>query len=190
MVTNPHREIKNGKNDGTFLTADALDVSKKLQAFLDRGVVPIVFIGDETSVVFFELNNQFAARLHSPLELRPLKVKKVADRKRFFDFCVEYDREIVAQNAAAAPTCLTEPQVLTGLITASGGHIGRVARIIQIALPAALERGAVTMEAYDLSNAVRNFAMSLGWVDHDPFSIQPDLAEEQHPMHTDALDAN
>lgn len=180
LVTNPEGVIKNRKNIGTFLTADALDVTKKLQAFLDRGVVPMVFIGDETSVVFFELNKQFAARLHSPLELRPLNAKKRADQKRFFDFCVEYDRQIVAQNATAVPTCLTQPEILTALVTASGGHIGRAARIIQVALPAAMERGAVTLEAYDLSNAVRDYAMGLDWVDHDPFSLQPPLADEQH----------
>lgn len=179
LVTNPEGAIKNGKDAGTFLTADALDVTKKLQAFLDRGVVPMVFIGDETSLVFFELNSQFAARLSSPLELRPLDVGKTADRKRFFDFCVEYDRQIVAQNATAAPTCLAQPGILTALITASGGHIGRAARIIQVALPAALERGAVTLEAYDLSNAVRHYAMDLDWVDHDPFSLQPALADQQ-----------
>lgn len=78
------------------------------------------------------------------------------------------------------PSCLAEPHILTALIMASGGHIGRAARIIEIALPAALERSAVTMEAYDLSNAVRDFAIGLGWVDHDPFSLEP--ASDTHQL--------
>ena len=27
------------------------------------------------------------------------------------------------------------------------------------------------MEAYDLSNAVRDYAIDLGWIDYDPFSV-------------------
>lgn len=175
LVTKPERMLADGDmDDGTFFTADAMDVTRKLQGFLDRGVVPLVFIGDETSVVFFKLNAQFAARLGDPLELKPLNMGRIADRKRFYDFCAGYDRELRRRNAITVPTCLSEPNVLTALITASGGHIGRAARIIEVALPKALERGAVTMEPYDLSNAVRSFAIGLDWVDHDPFSIQPD----------------
>jgi hypothetical protein len=177
LVTDPNRGTIDRDDPSSYFTADAMDVTKKLQAFLDRGVVPIFFIGDETSKVFFDLNSHFAARLHDPLELLPLNMTKVSDQKRFFDFCVEYDRQIVKQKVTSVPTCLTQPAVLTALITASGGHIGRAARIIQVALPAALERGAVTMEAYDLSNAVRDFAIGLRWVDHDPFSVVADPVE-------------
>ncbi len=133
--------------------------------------MPIVFIGDETSESFFKINSQFAARLGTALELPPLNVKKASDRKQFMDFCKEYDRQLVARDASPVPTCLTDHAVLTGLITASGGHIGRAARLIQVAMPAALERGAVTMEAYDLSNAVRDYAIDLGWIGYDPFSV-------------------
>lgn len=173
LATKDERNVLDPNYGSTVLTADAFDVTKKLQSFIDRGVAPIVFIGDETSEDFFKINSQFAARLGKPLELPPLNVGKVSDCKQFFDFCVEYDSQLSAQGASPVPTCLTDPAVLTGLIAASGGHIGRAARIIQVALPAAIERGAATMEAYDLSNAVRDYAMDLGWVDYDPFSVVP-----------------
>lgn len=177
LVTKPERVLANDdQDDGTFFTADATDVTKKLQGFLDRGVVPIVFIGDETSEAFFKLNKQFAARLGDPLELKPLNMGKIGDRKRFHAFCIGYDKELRRRGAIAMPTCLSDPDVLTALITASGGHIGRAARIIEVALPKALARGAVTMEPYDLSNAVSSFAIGLDWVDHDPFSVQPERA--------------
>lgn len=174
LVTKPETDV-DPDDPGSFLTADATDVTKKLQAFLDRGVVPLFFIGDEHSPKFFALNRHFAARLLAPLELAPLDISKSADRKRFHEFCVEYDRQIVDRELTTVGTCLTHPAVLTGLIKASSGHIGRAARIIQVALPAALARGAVTMEPYDLSNAVRDYAMPMGWVEFDPFSVmRPD----------------
>ncbi|WCP14041.1 hypothetical protein sphantq_02483 [Sphingobium sp. AntQ-1] len=173
LATKNERSVTDPDYGSTVLTADAFEVTKKLQSFIDRGVVPIVFIGDETSESFFKINGQFAARLGTALELPPLNVKKASDRQQFMNFCKEYDRQLVAQGATPVPTCLTEHAVLTGLIAASGGHIGRAARIIQVAMPAALERGAVTMEAYDLSNAIRDYVMDLGWIDYDPFSLQP-----------------
>lgn len=170
LVTKPEQEI-DPRNPASFLTNDAMDVTEKLQAFLDRSVVPLFFIGNEHSPKFFTLNKYFAARLVQPLKLLPLNVGKAADKKQFFDFCSAYDQEIVRLKLVGKPSCITEPEVLTGLITASRGHIGRAARIIQVALPAALKRGAVTIEPYDLSNAIRDYAMDLGWVGEDPFSI-------------------
>lgn len=177
LASRGERSASDPDSGSTVLTEDAFAVTKKLQSFIDRGVVPIVFIGDETSKRFFEINSHFAARLGKPLKLPPLRLQMVADRKQFLGFCQEFDRQITLQGASPVPTCLTDPAILTGLIAASGGHIGRAARLIQVALPAALERGAVTLEAYDLSNAVRDYAMDLGWVDMDPFSIvRPQIA--------------
>lgn len=173
--------IDRGNVEGT-LTADAMAVTMKLQAFLDRGVVPMVFLGDEMSEIFFSLNNQFAGRLGKPLHLLPLDMGKPVDQKQFAKFCLEYDRQIVARDVTTLPTCLSEPAVLTAMSIASGGHIGRAARIIQNALPSALERGALTMEAYDLSNAVRDYAMNLDWVDHDPFCVHPDPTPDPSVM--------
>lgn len=173
LVTKRENNVADLHYGRSFLTADAFDVTKKFQSFIDRGVVPMLFIGDETSEDFFRLNGQFAARLGTALELLPLDVSKNADRKQFLKFCAEYDAQVVKLGAVPIPTCLSQPAILTALITASGGHIGRAARIIQEALPAAVKRGAATMEAYDLSNAVRDYAMELGWVAHDPFSLVP-----------------
>ena len=178
LVARPEAAIAGSTDPRDLFTDDAMAVTRKLQAFLDRGVVPLFFIGDETSPAFFRLNTQFAARLLKPLELKPLDFTKKADRKRFHDFCVGYDHEIARRRLTVVQTCLVETNIMEGLIAASGGHIGRAARIIQVALPAALARGAVTLEAYDLSNAVRDFAMEVGWVDHDPFSIARAPREE------------
>ncbi len=153
-------------------SADANDVTKKLQAFLDRGVVPIIFVGDDTSVSFFEINPQFASRLLRPLELRPLQFAKTSDRRLFKEFCAEFDQQLVTLGATAMSSVLTEDDVLGALMEVSGGHVGRVARLIQVALPAALERGAIAIERFDLSNAIRDFAIGLGWIDHDPFMMQ------------------
>jgi len=177
LVARPEAVASGSLDPRDLFTDDAMAVTRKLQAFLDRGIVPLFFIGDETSPMFFKLNKQFAARLLQPLELKPLDVSRPADRKRFYDFCVAYDREITRRRITSLRTCLVEEDVLTGLIEASGGHIGRAARIIQVALPAAMARGAITLEAYDLSNAVRDFAMEVDWVDHDPFAVVREAAQ-------------
>ncbi|MEG5097555.1 TniB family NTP-binding protein [Microcoleus sp. AT9b-C5] len=148
---------------------DASEVTKKLQAFLDRGVVPLVFVGDETSRGFFDCNPQFAARLMRPLELQPLEERSRSQRKLFKDFCANFDRLIVEAGLTPIPSRLDDERMLDGLIAASGGHVGRVARLLQIALPSALERGAASVELYDLANAVDDYAIGLGWIDYNPF---------------------
>ena len=148
---------------------DACEVTKKLQAFLDRGVVPLVLVGDESSRLFFESNPQFAARLLRPLELRPMCLERKSDRKLFKQFCAEFDRLIVEAGLTAVPSGLSEDIILDGLIAASAGHVGRVARLVQIALPAAIERGAIAIEAFDFSNVMEEYAIPIGWIGHDPF---------------------
>jgi hypothetical protein len=148
---------------------DASEVTKKLQAFLDRGVVPLVFVGDETSRVFFDCNPQFAARLMRPLDLQPLAIRSTPQRKLFKDFCVNFDRLIMEAGLTPISSRLDAPEALDGLIAASSGHVGRVARLLQIALPSALERGAASIEVYDLANAVDDYAIGLGWINHNPF---------------------
>jgi hypothetical protein len=64
---------------------------------------------------------------------------------------------------------LGEPAILTSLHAASGGHVGRVARILQEAVKHAAWRDAVTIDTFDLSHIVRTFAMP-NWIDHDPFT--------------------
>ena len=56
-------------------------------------------------------------------------------------------------------------------MAASGGHVGRVARILEHAVEHAAWRGGLTIEAYDLSHIVRTYAVPMGWVDHDPFAL-------------------
>lgn len=148
---------------------DAEELTKKLMSFLDRGVVPIVFIGDETSKTFFSINPKFAARLLKPLKLEPLGTKKVSDRKMFFDFCTDFDDQLIALDVTSTSSCLRDPDVLDALIKISQGHVGRVARLIQVALPEALARGAITLERFDLSRATEDYAIDLGWIDVDPF---------------------
>lgn len=150
---------------------DASEVTQRLQDFLDRGIVGLVLVGDETSRQFFESNAHFAARLLKPLQLRPLRSGAAADRRLFMEFCKEFDRQLVASLATPVSSGLTDPAVLEALLAVSSGHVGRVARLLEVALPAAIERGAACIEPYDLSNAVREFAIPTGWIGHDPFEI-------------------
>jgi hypothetical protein len=150
---------------------DAGEVTDKLKVFLDRGVVPLVLVGDEDSVEFFRENRKLAARLGERLQLLPLDPEGSArDARLFKRFCAALDEALVANNIFGRSSELTTPATLDLLLRVSGGHVGRVARLIQLAAPAAVWRGAGQVEAFDLSRAVRGYAMENGWVDHDPFA--------------------
>jgi hypothetical protein len=151
---------------------DAGEVTDKLKVFLDRGVVPLVLVGDEDSVTFFRANKKLAARLGDPLKLVPLDPNSSKrDAQLFKAFCRKLDEELVSTDIFTKLSGLAEAGMLDGLITTSSGHIGRVARLVEVAAPHAVWRGAMTLEAYDLSHAVRGYAFENQWVDHDPFAI-------------------
>lgn len=151
---------------------DASDVTERIQTFLDRGVVPLLLVGNGKSPAFFEKNPDLSARLGTPLQLKRLQpsAENRDDAKLFKSFCRTFDEMLVATCATTIASGLHQPEILNGLLAVSGGHVGRVARLLEEALPMAVSRGAVAIEAYDLSNATRQYAIGNGWIDHDPFS--------------------
>jgi len=150
---------------------DAGEVTDRLKVFLDRGVVPLVLVGDEESVPFFRANGKLAARLGRPLELAPLDPRRNRpDAKLFKDFCRAVDDLLVQNGVFEMRSGLDNHSVLDALLTVSSGHVGRVARLAGIAARDAVRRGADRMERYDLSKATREFAIGAGWLTDDPFS--------------------
>lgn len=145
------------------------DVTDALKRLLDKGIVTLVLVGDMDSKALFESNIALAARLGRPLELTPLDQRVGSQAAEFKSFCKRYDAALVATGAVAKSAELTRLETLRSLYAVSGGHVGRVARLLQEALEHAAWRGADTVEPYDLSHAVRNFAMPM-WIDYDPFS--------------------
>jgi hypothetical protein len=154
-------------------TCDATEVLDQLKTFVDEALLPIVFVGDEDSLAFFERNGKFAARLGEPLNLRPLKpLSNDADAAAFSQFCNRFDIALHKSGALQKCAGLKEKLLLDGLMLASGGHLGRVARILQVAVPHSVWRGADTVDAYDLSHAVRSYAIKNKWIGYDPFSTK------------------
>jgi hypothetical protein len=153
---------------------DANEVTDRLKVFLDRGIVPLVLVGDEDSFDFFRTNGKLAARLGRPLELAPLTPKTSArDAKLFKAFCAALDAALVANDIFHTPSQFTRDDILDALLEVSSGHVGRVARLVSIAAPDAVRRGADRVEPYDLSVATRHFAVGASWITTDPFSSQP-----------------
>lgn len=150
---------------------DANEVTDRLKVFLDRGIVPLVLVGDEDSIPFFRANGKLAARLGNPLQLAPLNPEgSGADAKLFKKFCAALDEGLVKHKIFASSSMLTSNKILDALLAVSSGHVGRVARLLSIAAPAAVRRGADRVEPYDLSKATREFAIGANWLITDPFS--------------------
>lgn len=153
---------------------EAGEVTDRLKVFLDRGVVPLVLVGDEDAIEFFRQNGKLAARLGRPLELTPLDPQRTKGDARLFKlFCGAVDDLLVTSGVFGMRSGLTDHAMLDSLLKVSSGHIGRVARLVGIAAPDAVWRGADRIEPYDLSRATREFAIGAGWLTDDPFSAKP-----------------
>jgi hypothetical protein len=154
-------------------TTDATQVTDRLKTFLNRGILPLILVGDEKAEKFFADNDKFATRLGSPLKLKPLQTSGAgsgADKKLFLDFCRDLDQSMVDAGIVDQLAGLSKAGMRSQLITVSSGHVGRVCRVVCEATYHALRRGAPAIERHDLSVATREFAMNVKWVGHDPFS--------------------
>lgn len=146
-------------------------VTDRIQTFLDRGVVPLVLIGNGKSHRFFEKNQDLSARLGSPIELKRLDPAHSAkDARDFKKFCKSFDEALVRTGIFPSLAELDSVANLDAFLAVSKGHIGRVARLIEEALLVAVRREAAHIERFDLSVATRAYAIKNDWVDHDPFS--------------------
>lgn len=148
-------EVQHLKRDGD----EARDVTDALKRLLDLGFVAMVFCGTEEAKDYFERRPQFSARLGRPLELTPLSPTRTSDARLFLDFCARFDAELVRAGAVRCSPGLTEPDVLDALLAVSGGHVGRVARLLEHAVDSAAWRDARSVERLDLSEVTRSYAM-------------------------------
>lgn len=149
---------------------DSNEVTDELKNFLDAGIVPLVLAGNLDSKKFFERNDQLASRLGSPLELSPLDPKLNGQAKLFKAFCINLDNALFASGATRQLSGFGQSEILGALLKASSGHVGRVCRVVEAALEHAARRDADYIETYDLSFAVRTFAIPQEYVFSDPFA--------------------
>lgn len=149
--------------------SDSGEVTDELKSFLDQGVVPVVFAGNEDSATFFENNGQLSARLGAPLELNPTNLHASDDAKMFKAFCLGLDKAICASGLFPRSSNFASKEVLQGLVVASSGHIGRVCRLVGAAMEHAARRDAEYVEVYDLSFAIDNLGIPSRWIGHNPF---------------------
>ena len=150
-------------------THQKVDVTDELKRFLDDGIVPIVFAGNEDSQPFFERNTQLASRLGAPLELSAVDTTQESQLLAFDRFCQGLDAAMVAAGCVRQSSGFREPLIVDVLLRASGGLIGRVCRIVEAALEHAALRDADFVEAYDLSYAIDSFAIGQGYTNANPF---------------------
>ncbi|EZP49938.1 ATP-binding protein [Sphingomonas sp. RIT328] len=152
-------------------TTNADQVTDRLKTFLNRGVLPLILIGDEKAKSFFAKNPTFAVRLGTPLALKPLDFARPGtDQKLFLKFCDALDTVLAASGIMDRVSGLGRPGIRTPLAQVSGGHVGRVCRLVGEAAQHALRRGSPVIEPHDLSVATRDYAIGLGWIARDPFS--------------------
>lgn len=138
---------------------DRKDVTNLLKSLLNTGIAPLVLVGDESSKEMFDDNVQLGNRAGSVLELKPFDPKDTARLGEFKTFCVQLEQEMVLRTLVRQTGVLSENVGMRTLLKWSGGHLGRVSRIVAQALEHATLRCATAVEGQDLDHAIQNFAI-------------------------------
>jgi hypothetical protein len=148
-------------------------VTEQFQTMLDRGVAPLVLTGTEKSAKILQTNRELCARLSTPLVLDPVAATDEHSATMFQDFCECFDQQLIDKQIFRLRSDLDEPEQCAPLRELSGGHVGRVARLVKEAAVAAKLRGAQFVEPFDLHNAAQDYALSNGWVNQDWIDAGP-----------------
>lgn len=146
------------------------DVTDTLKVLLDEGVVPIVFLGTPEAKLMFERNLQLNGRLLPPCDLNPLDSKRASDRDLFARFVSSLDQMIVEQGILSNLSNFEAAGLIGALFEVSDGVVGRVSRLLQVALEVALRRGAHCIERADVSWAIDHWAMPQAFVKSNPLT--------------------
>lgn len=147
------------------------NVTDVLKRFLDDGVVPILFLGTDDAGPMLDGNIQFSSRLLEPCDLTPLDRNSSEDRALLRQFVKSLDLQLVADGLIAQPAGLDHSWILGCLHEISAGVIGRISRLLLIALESALRRGASCIEVYDLALATDRWAIPNTAATRNPFRL-------------------
>jgi hypothetical protein len=148
---------------------DQGDVTDSLKRLLDDGVVPIVFLGTDEAEDLFQRNLQLNGRLIEPCDFKKLVFESPADRKLLGGYVLLLDQAMVAKGIVPKLSGLDDPWVLGCFHKVSDGVIGRVSRLVCVALEIALRRDATRLEISELAMAVDRWAIPNGFCDANPF---------------------
>lgn len=152
-----------------FRSSAKNDVTDALKSFLDAGVAPIAFLGTDEALPMFERNLQLNGRLIAPFDMPKLETARVEDRSLFASFVAALCCQMEEKQIFPGPITLVQPAAIAALMEVTDGVIGRVSRLFQVALEAALRRGSATITVEDLSMAVEGWALPQGFAKRNPF---------------------
>ncbi|UAL10101.1 TniB family NTP-binding protein [Caulobacter segnis] len=145
------------------------DVTDSLKRLLDDGVVSVVFMGVEEALPMFTRNLQLSGRLLPPADIRQLDSEIADDRSLLADFIVALDKAVVERGLMEELGGWEDPWIVGCLHNVCDGVIGRIVRLVRVALEIALRRGASRIEPYDLMLATDRWAVPQNFVKANPF---------------------
>ena len=152
-----------------YRNSERSDVTDSLKRLLDDGVVPIVFLGTEEAEGLFTKNVQLGGRLIAPSDFKPLDLRIQSDRALLAGYTTMLDQALVAQGILPEISNLQDPWILERFHVVTGGVVGRVSRLVEVALELALRREATRVERCDLARAVDRWAIPNGLAETNPF---------------------
>ena len=140
-----------------------------IKRFISDAQVGLGLFGNEDARTILQSNNQLSHRMLPPCDIQPLDISDSSDQRRFARFIAKYNGELVRLALFQPSTILSDQRALDCLMSISGGFLGRVVALLQVAGRQAFLRGAASIEAYDLSRAATTWAVEQQLTPHDPF---------------------
>lgn len=139
------------------------EVTAELKLLLDQGTVPIVLLGTEKAVQLVAADVELSGRMFSPCRLDPLDMTDTDDFDLWAGFLRGLDDRMVQDAIVASKAGLEEEALALALGEVTDGVIGRLMRVMTMALRNTIreQRDVVTIE--DISIAVDEWILAHGF---------------------------
>lgn len=144
-------------------------VAEALKALMDGGDVGVVLMGMPALHKLAQANPQFAMRLREPFDYERLDLTRPEHLSFFAKFVGALDDALVTHGIMREPADLLDPFTAACLQDVSQGVIGRVSRLIEVALVIAVRREADRIERHDLALATERWAIKTRLTSYNPF---------------------
>lgn len=151
----------------------ATGVTQMIKRMLIRGTAPLVLVGTMEAEPVLLSDNQMKNRCLPPLFLPPLDSKDKKDKMTWIEHCAGFDIQLVKHGVFKRDSNLAANDIPAYAMELSSGVIGTASRFFEVAAAIAIRRGAPCIEWDDLHDAVRDWAIPLGFVDVNRFGDAP-----------------
>jgi hypothetical protein len=144
-------------------------ITDTLKSMLNKGCVPMVFVGIEEARPMIFNSEQLAGRHVEQIDYSCLDWTIPSERRIFLTYCGNVGLKLKQHALFEQPSNFLKDDIPACLLAASSGRVGMVSRIVEQASLIAVDEQSSQVTRAHLEKAVDRWAIPANLIDYNPF---------------------